>query len=464
MAPRLVHSTWSLYLPGTWLLAIALLLLAGSSGCQGESQQAVPTAAQAPSPASSPVPALPVQTTDREVRSDRERNDSPRASTRDLKALAQGNNAFALDLYRKLSNGEGNLFFSPFSISQALAMTLAGAKGETERQMMNTLRYELPQARLHPSFNALDRKLAARGRSLEGEENQFFQLNIANAIWGQHGYEFLPDFLAVLAENYGAGLRPLDFARAPEDSRSKINDWVSAETEGKIGDLLPPGTVDSFTRLILTNAIYFNASWSWPFDKGLTREHPFHLAEGGGVRTPMMSETNDSFYGYAMGKGYQAVDVPYSRGEMSMTILLPDEGKFGEFEDSLNAEALDRILDNIEIDHITLTMPLFKFESEFSLGEILAGMGMPDAFGPGADFSGMTGTRGLHISVIMHKAFVSVDERGTEAAASTGVVMQTSLPVKDPVPVTVDRPFIFLIRDRATGTVLFLGRVMNPKP
>ena len=182
------------------------------------------------------------------------------------------------------------------------------------------------------------------------------------------------------------------------------------------------------------------------------------------VGAPMMEETSEDFYGYAKGDGYQAVDVPYYPGEMSMTILLPDEGTFGEFEDSLNAEQLDRILDKIEIDYITLTMPLFKFDSEFDLGKTLDGMGMTDAFGAGADFSGMTGTRELHISIVVHKAFVSVDEEGTEAAAATAVGMLLSGPSKEPILVTVDRPFIFLIRDRATGAVLFLGRVMNPKP
>ena len=399
-----------------------------------------------------------------EVRSDRERAGSPQASAQDLDTLVLGNNAFAFDLYRALSEGEGNLFFSPFSVSQALAMTLAGARGETERQMRNTLHYELTQDRLHPTFNALDRELTSRGKGLEGEENQFFRLNIANAIWGQQGYEFLPTFVDALAEHYGAGLRPLDFAGAPEDSRIRINDWVFDETEGKIEDLLQPGKVHRLTRLVLTNAIYFNASWSWPFDKRLTEERPFRLAGGETIMAPMMSETSDDFYGFAESKGYQAVDVPYSLGEMSMTILLPDEGTFQEFEDSLNAEVLTRILDDIEIDYITLTMPLFEFESEFSLGETLARMGMPDAFGAHADFSGMTGNRGLSISKVVHKAFVSVDEKGTEAAAATGVMMMLSLPGKDPIPVTVDRPFIFFIRDTATGTVLFLGRVMNPKP
>ena len=464
MVRRFAAASWSKTLRWVWTLAIALLLLAGCPGCEGESQQAVSPATQALSPASPLVPTLPVQTTGREVRSDRERNDSPRASAHDLKELVQGNNAFAIDLYRELSNGQGNLFYSPFSISQVLAMAFAGARNETERQMMTTLHYELPQGRLHPSFNALDLELASRGKGLEGEENQLFQLNISNAIWGQQGYEFLPDFLGVLAEHYGAGLRPLDFAGAPEESRVKINDWVSDETEGKIEDLLPLGTIDSFTRLVLTNAIYFNASWYWPFDQRLTQERPFHLAGGGRVEVPMMAETSKSFYGHAKGKGYQAVDVPYFRREMSMTILLPDAGTFREFEDSLNAEVVSRILDDIEIEYVTLTMPLFEFESEFSLGETLDGLGMPDAFGPSADFSGMTGNRELSISKVVHKAFVSVDETGTEAAAATGVIATVSRPSKDPIPVTVDRPFIFLIRDTATGTVLFLGRVMNPKP
>ena len=460
MARILVDSARFRYIRWTWPLAIALLLLAGSSGCGGESQQALSPTTQTPSPASSPVPTLPVQTAGREVRSDRQRNDSPRASARDLKALVQGNNTFALNLYGALSNGEGNLFFSPFSISQALAMTLAGARGETERQMTNTLHYELPQSALHPSFNALDRDLASRGQGLQAEENQFFELNIANAIWGQQGYEFLPDFLDVLAESYGAGLRPVDFVGAPEESRARINDWVSSETQDKIGDLLPSGAVDSNTRLVLTNAIYFNASWQLPFDKRLTRELPFHLAGGSMIEVPMMTETSRDFYGYVEGEGYQAVDVPYSSGEMSMTILLPDEGTFGEFEDSLSAQALERIFEDLEIGDISLTMPLFELESEFSLDQTLAEMGMPDAFGAGADFSGMTGTRGLWISEVVHKAFVSVDEQGTEAAAATAVVVEES----GPILVMVDRPFIFLIRDRATGAVLFLGRVMNPKP
>ena len=446
-----------------WPLAVALLLLAGLPGCGGASQTA-PQAAPAPATATSPVPVISTPITVKEVRSDRVRTASPQTTPQDMEVLVRGNNTFALSLYHALKSGEGNLFYSPFSISQALAMTLAGAGSETERQMVDTLHYRLPQSRLHASFNALDQELASRGMDSRNEEDRYFQLNIANAIWGQHGYEFLPDFLGVLAEHYGAGLRPLDFAGTPEESRVMINDWVSEETGEKIKDLLPPGTIDGSTRLVLTNAIYFNASWSWPFSKKDTQNRPFHLAEGGRVDVPMMSETSDDFYGYARGNGYQAVDVPYSLGEMSMTVLLPDEGTFGEFEDSLNADALDKILDDIEIDYLKLTMPLFKFESEFSLVETLAGMGMTDAFGARADFSGMTGSKDLQISAIVHKAFVSVDEEGTEAAAATVVAVPMSGPTKEPIPVTVNRPFIFLIRDRATGTVLFLGRVMNLSP
>ena len=445
-------------------MAVALFLLAGPLGCGGEPQTAVTPTTQAQARATRPVPVLYMPIPVKEIRSDRDRTDSPQATDQDLETVVRGNNAFALDLYRTLSNGEGNLFYSPFSISQALAMTLAGARGETERQMADTLHYSLPQSRLHSSFNALDQELASRGAGFQGEENQYFQLKIANAIWGHQGYEFLPEFLDALAEHYGAGLRSLDFAGAPEESRVTINDWVSEETEEKIKDLLPPGAIDSSTRLVLTNAIYFNATWSWPFDKKVTQKRPFHLAEGGKVEVPMMVETSKDFYGYAKGNGYQAVDVPYSLREMSMTILLPDKGKFGKFEDSLNANILDQIIHDIKIDYVTLTMPLFKFESEFNLVQTLAGMGMPDAFGDRADFSGMTGTKGLRVSAVVHKAFVSVDEEGTEAAAATGLMVALSGPSKDPIPVTVNRPFIFLIRDKATGTVLFLGRVMNPDP
>ena len=452
-----------------WPVVVALVLLTALFGCGGKPQPAAPPATQAPIQATPTDPVLPTPTVVDKLRSDKGRAVSTVGPV-DMDELVRGNNAFAFDLYHALSDGDGNLFYSPFSISQALAMTSAGARGETQRQMEATLHHRLPQSSLHPAFNALDRTLASRGKAPGGAPNdagevgQHFRLNIANALWGQDGYHFLSDFLDVLAENYEAGMMAVDFVAAPEESRVRINDWVTEETEGKIKDLLPPGIIDESTRLVLTNAIYFNASWHWQFNPRDTEARPFHLDGGGTVAVPMMTETTKDFYGYARGNGYQAVDLPYSWGELSMTVLLPDQGRLEEFEDSLDSAMLDRIIDEIEIDYITLTMPLFDFESEFDLRDTLAGMGMPDAFGAEADFSGMTGSRDLWIAAVVHKAFVSVDEKGTEAAAATGVVVPTSGPVKEPIAVTVDRPFIFLIRDTGTGTILFLGRVSNPNP
>ena len=290
-------------------------------------------------------------------------------------------------------------------------------------------------------------------------------MNIVNAFWGQKDYEFLETFLDVLAESYGAGVRPLDFVNAQEESRLTINDWVADQTEDRIKDLIPPKVINTFTRLVLTNAIYFNARWSHTFDESSPRIRPFHL-DGGEVQVPMMSET--AWLGYARGEGYQAVDLPYYGGELSMTVLLPDERRFREFEDSVDAAPVGRILDDIEGQNVLLTMPKFEFESKFRLDETLRNMGMPNAFdGGNADFSGMNGRSCpgdgcLVIAAVIHKAFVSADEEGTEAAAATAVIGDLLGGRPEPIRVTIDRPFIFLIRDRATGAVLFLGRMELP--
>jgi len=392
--------------------------------------------------------------------SDKEREEAPDVSAGNMTELVNGNSEFALDLYRKLSEEEGNVFYSPFSISMALAMTYAGARGETEQQMADTLKFILSQEDLHPAFNALDRELAGRGEGAAGKDGEGFRLNIVNAIWGQQDYKFLDTFLDVLAENYGAGLRLLDFIHAAEESRIVINDWVSEQTEGRIEDLIPPDAIDAMTRLVLTNAIYFNAAWLHPFEEDMTEDGDFHLLDGGTVTVPMMRQTER--HGYAEGDGYQAVELLYDGRELSMVILLPDKGGFDEFEGSLDAGRLDAIIDDLEYGEVALTMPRFEFESEFSLAKTLAAMGMPVAFSGSADFSGMTGDRDLYIGAVLHKAFVSVDEAGTEAAAATAVIMELTAMPGQPVEVTVDRPFIFLIRDIQTGAVLFVGRVANP--
>lgn len=391
--------------------------------------------------------------------SENQRIVSPDVSTSDLNTLVNGNTAFAFDLYQALRGEQGNLFYSPYSISLALAMTYAGARGETEQQMADTLHFILPQDSLHPAFNSLDQQLASRGEGAQGKDEKGFRLNIVNAIWGQRDYTFLSDYLDVLAENYGAGLRLLDFITAPEESRVTINNWVSDQTEGKIKDLIPQGVIDDLTRLVLTNAIYFNAAWLNPFNEKLTQDGAFHLLDGSEVTVPMMQQTES--FGYAEGEGYQAVELPYDGDQLSMVILLPESGQFDSFEQSLDANYVDAILKDLEYQQVALTMPKFEFESEFSLADTLSEMGMPIAFSGGADFSGMTGNNDLCIGDILHKAFVSVDESGTEAAAATAVVMTLGA-VLNPVKVTVDSPFIFLIRDIETNSIIFVGRVMNP--
>jgi serpin B len=394
------------------------------------------------------------------LQSDKPRENSPDIAAADLTDLVDGNNAFAFDLYQAIKEKEGNLFYSPYSISLALAMTYAGARSATKQQMAETLRFTLDQSKLHPAFNSLDLELASRGEGAEGKDEGGFRLNIVNEIWGQKDYTFLNEFLDVLAENYGAGLRLLDFINAPEESRVTINDWVSDQTEGRIEDLIPQGAIDALTRLVLTNAIYFNAAWLNPFNEDITDHSAFYLLDGGEVIVPMMMQS-DSF-GYAEGTGYQAVELPYDGRELSMVILLPDTGEFEEFEGSLDAALTNTVTNDLIYKEIALTMPKFEFESEFSLADTLAAMGMPVAFTGAADFSGMTGNRDLAIAEVLHKAFVSVDEAGTEAAAATAVVMNLTAAPGEPVEVNLDRPFIFLIRDIETGAILFVGRVVNP--
>jgi serpin B len=394
------------------------------------------------------------------LKSDKERITSPDVSTSEQALLVEGNSAFAFELYQALREHEGNLFYSPYSISLALAMTYAGARGETAQQMAATLQFILEQERLHPAFNWLDAELVSRGEGAEGKDGEGFRLNIVNAIWGQKDYEFLSDFLDVLAENYGAGLRILDFITETEASRLTINEWVSDQTEGRIEDLIPQGTIDALTRLVLTNAIYFNAAWEYPFDEDITADGPFYLLDGGQVIVPMMKQTES--FGYTDGEGYQAVELQYDGGELSMVILLPETGNFQAFEEGLQAQKVDDIISDLQPTHINLTMPHFEFDSEFSLKDTLADMGMPVAFSGGADFSGMTGNPELFISDVIHKAFVAVDEAGTEAAAATAVIMRLTAVPEHPLEFTIDHPFIFLIRDIETGAILFVGRVLNP--
>jgi serpin B len=395
------------------------------------------------------------------LQSSKPRITSPDTSPADITALVDSNSAFAFDLYRELRSNDGNLFYSPYSISLALAITWAGARAETETEMAGALHYTLPQDQLHPAFDSLALALASRGQGAKGKDDAGFRLHIVNAIWGQQGYPFLSGYLDILAEDYGAGLRVLDFMKNPEQARVAINDWVSRETEEKIQDLIPPGAVDALTRLVLTNAIYFNAAWQYPFDKGRTADGDFFLVDGSKVSVPMMRQTES--FGYAAGDGWQAVELPYDGRELSMVVLLPDTGQFGAFGASLDSSRVDSIIQQIVIKDVDLSLPKFTFSSDFGLKKALTALGMKDAFIPDvADFSGMDGRRDLFVQDVVHKAFVAVDENGTEAAAATGVIVGTTSVPSEIIRVEVNRPFVFLIRDVPTGTVLFVGRVLNP--
>ena len=380
-----------------------------------------------------------------------ERDLDVEVSTLESDSLRDGNTAFALDLYRQLRSGEGgdeNIFFSPHSMSIALAMTYAGAEGETEREMAEVMHYGLPEPDLHQAFNALDLELASRS----------VRLDMVNATWGQVGWDFLPEYLDTLALNYGASMYLLDFAAAPEASRTTINAWVAEHTEDRIEELLAEGMITPLTRLVLTNAIYFNAAWQIQFDEEDTSSASFFLDDGSTVSVDMMSLTAD--LNFAQGPSWAAVELPYEGGELSMVAVLPTIDD-GSFEDSLDLEGLDAILDSLSpTEGVEVRMPRFTFGDEIDLDQELQAMGMVSAFDPlQADFSGMDGRPDLYISQAVHKAWIEVTEQGTEASAATAVVMDWN---SAPLGITLDRPFFFLIRDIQTNCVLFIGRVADP--
>ena len=388
-----------------------------------------------------------------------------RPSGDDLGDLTQANAAFAYNLYRELSTTDGNLFFAPHSISTALAMTYAGAGGGTESAMAETLRFPIPPESLHGAFESLAHTLGTRSA---GEDRAGFRLNAANAVWAQDRHPFRDAYLDVVKASYGGEVSLADFAGDPDGSRSQINGWVERRTEGNIKDLIPPDLIDGLTRMVLVNAVYFKAGWLQPFDEHLTSRESFYLLDGGTTDVDMMRATEH--FGYGAGDGYQVVDLPYVGGELSMTLLLPEQGRFREFEERLDGGLVAQALAQVSESYVALEMPRFEFIAAFRLGETLKDMGMSAAFdASAADFSGMdglscaAGDHGcLYIGDVVHKAFVSVDEAGTEAAAATGVVMQTESAKPSPVELRVDRPFIFMVRDRPTGTVLFVGRVLKP--
>jgi len=375
----------------------------------------------------------------------------------DQAAVVDGSNAFAVDLYAQLRRQNGNLFFSPESISTAFAMAYAGASGTTAAQMAATLHFTLPPDKLHPAMGAL---LAGLNGPHAG-----YQLRVADALWAEKDFTFLDDFLKLTSSDYGAGFNRVDFKRAPQAARASINQWVEEKTEDKIKNLLPPGSVTPTTRLVLTNAIYFKGDWQSQFDKAQTKDEDFHPSATQTVKAPLMHLT--SKLGYFNGGTFQAVDIPYRTGELSMIVLLPnDAGGMPVLEQSLTAANAEQWLSQLRPgSNVVLTLPKFKMTQQFQLGGTLSAMGMTQAFErSAADFSAMTGKRDLWISAAIHKAYIDVNEEGTEAAAATGIVMRPLAMARPQPPIVfrADHPFLFLIRDNRSGAILFMGRVIDP--
>ncbi len=390
--------------------------------------------------------------------SDAERRDPDLVPPAELAVTADAIIMLAADLYGRFGTSQDNFLFSPYSIFTALTMTYAGARSTTETEMERTLYYPFTGERLHNAAGALDSIL--EGNSTDGGEDEEgdFVFTSVNSIWGQEGMAFSSPFLDIMAKNYGSGLRLLDFAQEPEAGREIINDWVAEATQERIEELFPPGTISTETRMVLANAVYFKAAWIHQFQPDLTGEHPFYLQSGEQVSVDMMNQ--QARFGYAAGDGWQAVELPYAGYRFAMDIIIPDD--LSAFEQSLTGELLDEITSAIAYREILLRMPKFTFTWERGLVDDLAALGMPTAFTPQADFTGLYSGGNLYISEVRHKAFIEVNEEGTEAAAATGIgISLTSMPT-EPLSVTVDRPFIFLIRDMETDATLFLGRVLAP--
>jgi len=374
-----------------------------------------------------------------------------------VKKMVNDNTAFTLDLYTQLKSKEGNLFFSPFSISTALGMTYAGARENTAKQMADVLHFPEGQDQLHHAMGDLISDLN------DVQKQGDIELRVANALWAQKDYKFLKEFSRVILNSYRAELKHVDFAIVHEAARQAINAWVEQQTNQKIKDMIQPGVLDALTRLVLVNAIYFRGFWDSQFKESDTRDHDFWISPQSRLSKPMMHQ--EKKFRYFEDERLQILEMPYKNRVLSLVVLLPKK-RYGlvELESSLNLENIMSWQNRMQERKVEVFFPKFKIESQFSLSSNLIAMGMSDAFSPDrADFSGMVGHKNLYISAVIHKAFVQVNEEGTEAAAATGAVVGvTSIAL--PLPVfKADHPFIFFIRDNASQSILFFGRIIDPQ-
>lgn len=387
---------------------------------------------------------------------------APRAAADPAEAVLAGAaiNDFGVALLRAASPPDANAVISPASIVLALAMARAGALGQTAAEMDEVLRDAASDD--HAGWlNALDAALALRSGTFEDDagKDTSVLLRIANATFAQQDYPWKQPFLEALASRFGAGVRTVDYQRQVEQARQAINAWVSDRTESRIPELIDQGVLDEATRMVLVNAIYLKAAWLFPFDEKLTADGPFTRLDGSIVQAPFMARQEQ--FRYAEGSGWQAVEVPYVGGSLAMTLILPAD--IAAFESTLDGAAFAAITDALEARMVDVSMPKFGIETKLDLATVLAGMGMPTAFDPDrADFSGMTDAERLYISAVIHQANIDVDEKGTTAAAATAVVIRAGAAPGELVILRFDRPFLFALRDVPTGTVLFLGRVVEP--
>lgn len=382
----------------------------------------------------------------------------PMQLTDAVRSVARSNNEFAFDLYGQLSAAEsGNLFFSPASISTALAMVYAGAEGETEDEMAAALKLDVPEKQVHAAFDSLM-------TALNAPEQERYELRIANRLWGQAGYDFLPTYLETTRESYGAELAQVDFGKNTEQVRGTINAWIERQTNDKIEELIPRGSLSALTRLVLTNAIYFKGTWEHEFDKDATQDAAFRVSADDRIDVPLMFQKRRFRYGET--KDLQLLEMAYKGGDLSMLVLLPKQkdNALPAIEENLSAESLSAWTSRMRMQEVRVYLPRFELTKEFQLNSMLSALGMPSAFEPGrADFSGMNGRKDLYISAALHKAFVDVNEEGTEAAAATGVVVGVTAVAPEPKVFRADHPFVFVIRHGGTGSILFMGRINNPE-
>jgi serpin B len=382
----------------------------------------------------------------------------------DMETVVGGDTEFALDLLRLVAD-DGNVFLSPLSITTALGMTEAGARGVTRDEMAAMLHESLADEALHPARGALLARVNEVEPLPSDADGEPLTLRAVNALWLQSGYPVLPSYLDVLSASYDAPARLVDFVGDTEASRVAINEWVAEQTEERIDEMIPEGAVTDLTRLVLTNAVYFLGSWVEPFEPDATVDEMFTLAGGGTVLAPFMHTSGE--FTHVEADGFQAVRLPYWGGA-SMMLILP-EGSPQELLASLDAGSLTAARSDARlVSFADLAVPRFEFATDLVMAPLLKRLGMTAAFEPplgdsGADFTGMTDGRELFVSDVLHKAFVSVDEAGTEAAAATAVVVgTTSAPVGKPIVLRFDRPFVFMVQHDATGAILFAGVLENP--